>query len=657
MFDFIRSHQRLMQVILLVLILPSFALIGVSGYSTYVSGDHDMVKVGGHAITLQDYDQARRNQLQELQSQNRAGFDPASLDNEPARSALLESMIDRRVIATVASDDRFSVSDAVLRQAIAAIPQLQVNGEFSTERYRDLLKSMGMTSRDFERGQRAELALGRVLGPVDASATLPRPVTDSIERALTAQRTVRLRIYPVSNYEKDVKVSDADIKSWYDGNKQQLKLPEQVDIQYLLLDEAAAMKNVPAVSPDAEKKYYEQNKSRFVSRARVNLSHILVSVPVGATEAQRDAALTKARKIDTEVQADKSHFADIARKQSQDAGTARQGGELGWITQGSWPANLDKVVFALKKGEISGVVDGPGGYHIFKANDVDPSKTQSFEDAKPQVEKEIRQQLGADKFADMSTKLTSLVYDNAGSLQPAADALGMQVKTASGIARERLLDANEAGSSAAASSPDAAVLADVRVRRALFTPRVLTDKQNSGVIEISPDTLIVVRVAKSIPAHIPPLDKVTATIRTTLVNKKALADAVEAGQAAVAGYRKAADPAKVPEGFGSAMSVSRIDPQGLSKPVLDAALAAPVKTLPSYAGMQAPTAYVVIRIEKAEPGKAGDMELAGLPAQLDQLWGNAEKAAVLKALRQEVKVKMLPESKKVLSGETENQDS
>jgi peptidyl-prolyl cis-trans isomerase D len=656
MFEFIRSHQRLMQVILLVLILPSFALIGVSGYTTYVSGNHDLVKVGGHAITLQDFDQARRNQLQELQSQNQAGFDPASLDNEPARKALLESLIDRSVIATVASKDRFSVSDTVLREAIASIPQLQVNGQFSAERYRDLLKSMGMTSRDFERGQRGELALGRVLGPVDTTATVPQPVVGSIERALTAQRTVRLRIYPMSAYEKNVNVSDADIKAWYDANKEQLKLPEQADIQYLLLNEAAAMKNVPPVSADAMKKYYEQNKSRFVSPARVNLSHILVSVPVGATPSQRDAALKEANKIDGEVQANKANFAEIARKQSQDAGTAHQGGELGWITQGTWPAKLDSAVFALKKGEVSGVIDGPGGYHIFKANDVDPSRTQTLDEAKPQLEKEIRQQLGADKFADMSTKLTSLVYDNAGSLQPAADALGLQVKTASGIARDRLLDAGEVGPGAAAASPDAKVLGDVRVRRAVFMPRVLTDKQNSAVIEITPDTLIVVRVAKSVAAHVPPLDKVTGTIRQTLVQEKALAGAVKDGEAALAQDRKAADPAKVPDGFGSPMTISRIDPQGLSKEVLDAALAADVKTLPAYTGMKAPTAYVVLRIEQAQPGKSEDSRLAGLPAQLDQLWGNTEKAAVLKALREEVKVKMQPEAKKALAGEVENQD-
>src|SRR5690606_36989355 len=135
MFDFIRTHQRLMQFLLLVLILPSFALIGVSGYSNYVSGDHEIVKIGDSAITQLEFDQARRNQLQQMQQNSQGGFDPAILDNPQARTALLDSLIDRRVIIDTATRQRFSVSDTVLRQRIASMPQLQVNGHFSPERY------------------------------------------------------------------------------------------------------------------------------------------------------------------------------------------------------------------------------------------------------------------------------------------------------------------------------------------------------------------------------------------------------------------------------------------------------------------------------------------------------------------------------------------
>jgi peptidyl-prolyl cis-trans isomerase D len=654
MFDFIRTHQRLMQLLLLVLILPSFALIGMSGYTTYVSGDHDLVKIGKQAITVQDFDKARRDQLQQMQQQNRGGFDPASLDNNGARSELLESLIDQRVLVATATQDRFSVSDSVLRQAIAAMPELQVDGQFSTERYNAVLKSMGATSKDFEQSQRAQLALNRVLSPVGSTATVPGQVVDSLEQALTAQRTVRLLTFPVSDYQKNISITDADIKAWYDANKPQLELPQQVTAQYLLLDEAAAMKGLPAITPDELKKYYEQNKARYVQPARISLSHILVTVPVGATEAQRDKALSKAEEIAKQVKADKSKFADIAKAKSEDAGTAAEGGKLGWITQGSWPPKLEKSVFALAKGQVSDVVDGPGGYHIFLADDVQPAKGESIEEAKPKIESEIRRQLGADRFADMSTKLTGLVYDNQGSLQPAADALGLKVKEAGGIARERLLSASEAGPGAASAGPDAAVLGDIRVRQALFSAQVLTSKQNSGVIEISPDTMVVIRMKSITPAHVQPMDNVTALIRQKLTAERALAAADKAGKDALASYEKA-DAAKVPEGFDKPVAISRANTQGLNKQVLDSAFSASAAKLPAYVGISASQGYIIVRVEQAQPGKVDDPALAGLPTQLDQMWGQAEQQAVLKALRDVVKVKVLPDAQKALAGDAQTE--
>src|SRR5690606_9581551 len=250
MFDFIRTHQRLMQLVLLVLILPSFVLIGVSGYTNYVSGDHDIVTLAGTSITQQEFDQARRNQLQQLQQTSQGGFDPAILDNPAARSALLESLIDRRLLVETARKERFSVSDATLRQTIAAMPQLQVDGRFSAERYNEVLASAGLTTRDFEQSQRGELALNRVLGPVAMTATVPALVADQLKLALTEQRTVRLLAYPASEHENSVTISDADIQAWYDANKQSLELPEQVSVQYLLLNEAAAMENLPEISDE-----------------------------------------------------------------------------------------------------------------------------------------------------------------------------------------------------------------------------------------------------------------------------------------------------------------------------------------------------------------------------------------------------------------------
>ncbi|NYT60891.1 SurA N-terminal domain-containing protein [Alcaligenaceae bacterium] len=652
MFEFIRTHQRLMQLVLLVLILPSFALIGVSGYTNYVSGDHDLVKVGSSAITMQEFDQARRSQLEQLQQSSQGGFDPAVLDNPAARSALLESLIDRRVTVAIATKERFSVSDTALRQTIASMPQLQVDGQFSPERYNQVLASAGLTTRDFEQSQRAELALGRVLGPVAATADLPASVVGKIEQVLTEERSIRVLAYPASDYEKGVSVTDADIKAWYDKNKQSLELPEQVSAQYLLLNEAAAMSNLAAPSTEDLKKYYEQNKARYVQPARVNVSHIQINVTAGATDEQRAAAKAKAAEILKKIQANKAAFADIARADSQDAGTAKEGGKLGWITKGSWPEALESVVFGLGVGDVSDVVDGPGGLHIFKADEVQPEKGESFEEAKSKVEAEVRRQLGAERFADMATRLTSLVYDNPSSLQPAADALGLALKSAAGITRNHLLPSDEVGANAASASEDAAVLDDVRVRRALFASQSLNDKQNSGVIEISPDTMIVVRVAELTPAHVPDLDKVKGHIQTQLKAEKALMAAEQAGEAALAAFQKEQAQAQAPEGFGDPLAVTRINPQGLAKPVLDAAFAASTKALPTYVGVKGAQGFIVLRIEEAKAGKPDEPMLAGLPVELSAAWGRSEERAVLKSMRMEIGVKALPEAQKALSGET-----
>ena len=156
MFDFIRSHQRLMQLVLLILIFPSFALVGISGYTNYVSGDEDLAQVGDATITLQDFEAAQRNQTQQLQSRMGAAFDPSVLETPEIRESLLESLIDRGLIIDTAQREHFSVSDTVLRRAISAIPELQVDGRFSAERYNEVLASMGISSRDFEQSQRSE---------------------------------------------------------------------------------------------------------------------------------------------------------------------------------------------------------------------------------------------------------------------------------------------------------------------------------------------------------------------------------------------------------------------------------------------------------------------------------------------------------------------
>uniref|UniRef100_UPI00333F87A3 SurA N-terminal domain-containing protein n=1 Tax=Castellaniella defragrans TaxID=75697 RepID=UPI00333F87A3 len=649
MFDFIRTHQRLMQLILLILVVPSFVLIGVSGYSTYVSGDHAIAEVGKASVTQDEFDEARRNQLQQMQASSQGRFDPALLDNPQARRALLDQLIDRRVQILVAADKHFSVSDGALRRDIAAMPQMQVEGQFSADRYNEVLAAAGLTPRDFEAGQRAELALGRVLGPVGATAGLPQPVLDGIKRALTEERTVALRVFKPADHADGVRVEDQDIQAWYDANQDELRLPEQVSAYYIVLDEAAALAGVPTVDEARLKEYYEQNKAKYVLPARINVSHILIKLPAGATDDVDRQALAKAKDLAERARAEPSQFAELARKESQDAGTARNGGELGWVQRGVWPLNLEQAVFALSKGEISDPVKGQDGYHVFIVNDKQAEKGETFAEARPKIEDEVRHQLAAERFADMATKLTGLVYDNSTSLEPAAKALGLELRHATGIARDRLLDKDDAGPQAASASPDVALLGDVRVRQALFSSQVLADKQNSGVIEISPDTMLAVRVDTVEPAHVPALDLVRDRIRERLVAERTQQATVAAGEAALLALQGAQEPSA--EGFGEPLAISRLNPMGLSKTVLDTAFGAPAVKLPAFAGTALPQGYVIVRVDQVQDGTTDNPALDGLGAQLAQVWAGTEERAVMAGLRHQLQVRLTPEGEKMIAGE------
>ncbi|OZI61023.1 SurA N-terminal domain-containing protein [Bordetella genomosp. 11] len=653
MFDFIRNHQRWMQLILLILIVPTFAFFGVQSYSSFMSEEPKMATVNGKPITQREYDQARRDQLDQYRQMMGAQFDPALVDTPAMRQRLLDQLINQRLLAAAAADNHFSVSDETLRNTIASNPAVQDNGKFSPERYRAVLAAQGLTPATFEAGLRRDLAVGRVLDPISQSARLPATVAGSIEHALTETRHVLTRRFAAADYKGKVQVSDADIQSWYDANKQQYQVPDQVQAQYLVLDEAAASAGIK-VSDDDIAKYYEQNKSRFGQPERRRASHIMIKLAADATDAQRKAARAKAEDIARQAAANPGAFAELAKKYSEDAGSSSRGGDLGWIGPGMLTPALQKAVDGLNKGQVSGVVESPFGLHVVQLTDLQPAQTKPLAEVRDQIVEEIRKQIASSRFSDMATKLTSLVYDQRDSLQPAADALGLKLRQAGGITRSGLLPQDQAGPGAASASPDSALLDNPRVRQALFSPEVLRDKQNSGVIELTPDTMLVVRVAASTPAHVPPLDQLKDKIRARLIETRAADAADQAGQQALEALRK--NPSAAADGFGGAMDVSRQNPQSLSRPVLDAVMRAPATPLPSYTGARDGDDYVIARIDKVEPGKSDPDALAALNQQLSGAWAQAEDEAVLKMLRQQYKVEIAPAAARVLQGgDTEQQ--
>ena len=646
MFDFIRNHKRWMQFILLLLILPSFVFFGVEGYSSFMAREPEIATVDGEPITLGELNRARAAQLEQYRNMLGGQFDPSLLDTPQFREQVLNGLIDQRVIAAAAQQGRYSVSDETLRRTIASIPAVQQDGQFSSERYRQVLAAQGMTPAQFEAGLRRDLILAQVLQPIGVSARVPAEVANRIFSLLTEQRSVSRQFFSTVSYTAAQQVSDADIKSWYEANQSSLRVPESVDLDYVLINEEAATKGVQFSDQDVES-YYKQNQAKYGQAERRKVSHILIEVPAQADEATRSQALQKAKEIASKAGANPEGFAELARATSQDPGSAPQGGDLGWISKNMLVPQVENAVFQLERGKVSGVVESPFGYHILYITDVQAPSVKPLAEVRSEIEDDIRKQLAANRFAEMAAKLTNLVYDQRDSLKPIADSLGIAVLRGEGVTREGLLSPEQ---KTGLSRPPAheEILNNPKLRQIAFSSEVFKDKLNSGVIEISPDTIVALRVAAVHPAHIPPLSHVSDRIRNVLINERANAAAIKAGEERLAALTKAA--AAVSDGFEPVEVVSRQNPGKLSQTQLEAVMNADPKPIPKFIGVKSGEGYAVLQISQIQagpPAQAGQIEQ--LQAQLSQAWGTTEEQAALKILRQIYKAKILPDAQKIIA--------
>lgn len=649
MFDFIRTHRRWMQFILLLLVVPAFAFFGIEGYVGFMSKEKELALVDGTPITQPEFDAAHRARLEELRGMLGAQFDAQAIDTPAFRERLLNEMIDQRVITTAAMQGRYSVSDEQLREMIARIPALQENGTFSPEKYRQVLAAQGMTASNFELRVRSDLILSQVLGPIGATAAPPKKVIDELVSALTQQRTVAVRRFSASAYESDVKITEMDIKQWYEKNSESLRLPESVDVQYVLIDEQVASKGITV--PEAEvQKYYEQNKARYGQPQRRRVSHILREVPAQADQASRDAAKAKAQEIATRLKTNPDQFAALAKEFSQDPGSADQGGDLGWISKDTLVPEVETEVFKIEPGKISDVIQSPFGYHVIVVKEVQPASIKPLEQVRADVESEIKRQLAAARFAELTSGLTNLVYDQRDALAPIAKQLGLTLHQVSGLSRGGLLPSDLFIRDKSPSQAEMEVLNNPKVIQAAYSNDVLKDKSNSGVIEIEPGKVVALRVVKINPSVIPAMAQLEPLIKKRLTQEKSLSMAREAAKAALAVISDASKPAM---GFSAPEVVSRQDPRNLNAVELDAVMKVAADQVPKTIGTDTREGYSLLQIQAVMAGKPmPEANLNQFRTQLAQAWGRAEEAASLQILRQVFNTQITPDGRAVIAGES-----
>lgn len=628
MFEFIRTHRRFMQFLLLLFIIPSFAFFGLEGYTRFKEGDNAVAKVAGNPITQQEFDMAQREQMERFRQMFGGQFDPKMLDTPEARQNILEGLIAQRVIAEEAKENRLFVSDQALQQTILNIPGLTgPDGKFDVERYKSLLASQGLTPVMYEARLRQDLALQQVTNAIQATAIAPKAVANRLSDLNDQERVVQEQLFKPADYVSQVKVTDEMLKDYYDKNSGQFEIPEQVKAEYVVLDSEAVASQVNVSDADI-KAYYEQNVQRYRDEEQRRASHILIKVDKGASEQDKAAARAKAEKLLAQARQNPGDFAKLAKEYSQDPGSAELGGDLDFFGKGMMVKSFEDAAFKLKEGEVSDVVESDFGYHIIKLTGIKPASAKSLEEVKDQIAADIKKQLAAKKFSEMAQQFSDLVYEQSDSLKPAAEKLGLKVETVAGLTRT---PNPELGANAPFNQP--------KFLNTLFSEDALKNKRNTDAVEVAPNTLIAGRVVEHKPVTKRPFEEVKDVVRERVTQIEAANLAKKAGEAKLAALKSGGEA----NGLGDTKTVSRVKGQDIPPAALPAVMMADVSKLPAHVGVDlGQQGYAVYRITKVmQPATLDEKRRLTEREQIANALAQQEALAYLEALKKKHKVEIL----------------
>jgi peptidyl-prolyl cis-trans isomerase D len=642
MFEFVRKHNKLLQVVLFLLIFPSFVLFGIQGYNHFTGDGNLAAKVDGIPISREQLDAAERDQVARMQQALGGNADAAALDTPQMRMRTLDAMVREALLQVAVNKQHLQVDDSALQQAILQIPQVAAlrnkDGTFDVAAFRKLIQEQGMTTGQFEASVRAQLLLQQAQGGLADNALGSRAVAAQLIDWRTQTRSVRLARFQAADYEKDLNPDAAQVQAYYQAHPEQFRVPEKATIQYVVFSAAQLQAGVQ-ITPQQEQAYYDAHKSEFNSPEQRRASHILITLPPQPTPAQVAQAQAKAEAIAAQLRKDPTEFAQLARKDSQDPGTSASGGDLGWFTPDAMVKPVAEAVFALHKvGQIAGPVRSQFGFHVVELTGIRPAETKTLAQARPEIDAALRKQQATKLFHDSSDKFSSMVYEDSRSYDKVAAKLHLQVQTATDVTEQPR-----------SGDPSTDPLASPAFVKALFGKLSVRDRRNIPSVQIAPDVLASGRIVSLQPATTLSFAQAQDRARQMLVQQMAAQRAIQAGEQALAQAR--AGKAQPQWGPTQQLSLAQSQSSTVPQSVLEAVFRANPDKLPQLLGVQLPgQGYALVSVDSVTHAKPSAEELAAQRATLNQILGQAYEQAYVDSLKKEYGVKIFYKPNQSTSG-------
>ncbi|WP_093392650.1 SurA N-terminal domain-containing protein [Halopseudomonas xinjiangensis] len=476
-----------------------FALTGWESISRFTSNEDKAAEVNDITITRAELEQSvalQRRQLVQQMRQMGNEIDPSMIDDDLLRASVLDSLIDRAVLLDAAQESDLRVTDAMIDQLILSTPDFQANGAFDSNRFDAAIRNMGLSSRmAFRDLVRQELLLAQLRNAYQATSFATPAERERLARLENQTRDFAVIEVPLQRH--DVDISDAEVQAYYDGNAQRFMTTEQVVLETLTLSRRDFFDEV-SVDEQAVEQLYQREVGNLSEQRRA--AHILFEVN---DETTQEEALEHARQVRQRLEQG-AEFAAVAEQESDDPGSANQGGDLGFTARGDFDEAFDEALFALEVGQVSEPVLTPYGYHLIKLTETKAPEVPSLEEMRPRLVEELKTEQVERRFVEATQELANLAYESQDLEQPAQE-LGLEIETFGPVQR----------------SGGEGITANPKVMMAAFDDEVLVEGRNSQPLELDADTVVVLRVKEHLQPRQRPLEEVRAEVEDLLRYRKA----------------------------------------------------------------------------------------------------------------------------------------
>ncbi|HNA81914.1 MAG TPA: SurA N-terminal domain-containing protein [Thiobacillaceae bacterium] len=608
-----RAQGWIAKVILGLLVIP-FALWGIDSYFKRDGKEPPVAEVDGGVVTQREFIKALKDQEEAL---------GAKVEEKALRKQVMDQLVNTRVLSQAAMGAGFSVNDPQVQAVLMGVEIFQENGKFSEARLDAWLRNRGMGRGELLGLIAQELLLKQVQIGYGEGALASKAAAERLATLLGQQREVNEAIFDAKAYLPAVKIDDKAVNAEYQAHQNDYTTPAQVRVQYLTLSQAGLEAGIQ-VGDDQARKFYEANPARFQEPEQRRAAHILIKVDEGADAKTRQAAKAKAEQLLAELQKNPGKFADLARQQSQDPVSGAKGGDLGVFTRDMMVKPFADAVWAMKSGEIRGLVESQFGYHIIRLDGILAGAKLGYEVVKADIIREIRQQEAQKRFAEMAERFSNRVYEQPESLDPAAKEFNLKVEESGWLSKGR------------PAQPD--FLANPKLQDALFRDDALKKRQNIEAVEVAPNTLVSARVVDFRPAGVRPLADVANEIRARLANAEARKQAIEAGKKALG----AAQAGTAPASLSAPMTISRMRPLNLPAESVKAVFRAGADKLPGWVGVESAEGFRLYRLNRVTAGEVPAGMNAKIHADLRKLVAQEEMRAYLESAKARAKISITP---------------